>query len=85
MPIYDYKCECGWSGEITTTVGERHNMACPRSGHKLTLVITGGARFRFAGVPTKGGGPDKFTADVLGIPLHDLPAGLRTTDDGGKR
>jgi hypothetical protein len=34
--------------------------------------------FKFKGVVTKDGGPDKFTADMLGIPLHDLPEGLKT-------
>jgi hypothetical protein len=34
--------------------------------------------FRFAGRVVSGGGPDRFTADVLGVPLKDLPAGLKT-------
>lgn len=77
MPIFDYRCSCGWSGELVQAVDERDGAQCPnclRSPERLVAAPL----FRFAGRVTKGGGPDKFTADMLGIPLHDLPAGLRT-------
>jgi hypothetical protein len=32
---------------------------------------------RMWGVVPKGGGPDRFTADALGIPLKDLPKDLK--------
>lgn len=34
--------------------------------------------FKFAGRVTPGGGPDRLTADMLGIPLKELPDGLKT-------
>jgi hypothetical protein len=34
--------------------------------------------FKIGGKVTPGGGPDKFTADMLGIPLKELPSGLKT-------
>lgn len=80
MPIYDYSCgRCGWNGELMSTVGERDSMACPRCGCLEPLERALSAPlFRFAGRVTPGGGPDKFTADMLGVPLKDLPDPLRT-------
>jgi putative FmdB family regulatory protein len=49
---------------------------CPVCGGQLQRQLAA-PLFRFAGVPTKGGGPDKFTADMLRIPLKDLPQGLK--------
>jgi hypothetical protein len=40
--------------------------------------LLGAPLFRFKGRVTPGGGPDKFTADMLGMRLDELPAGLRT-------
>lgn len=77
MPIYDYRCSCGWSGELLMAVDARDGALCPNC-QRCPKRLLSAPLFRFAGVVTPGGGPDKFTADMLGIPLHDLPAGLRT-------
>jgi putative FmdB family regulatory protein len=77
MPIYDYVCGCGWKGEMMTSVSGRDLTICPQC-QKYPARQLSAPLFRFKGVVTKGGGPDKFTADMLGIPLHDLPAGLKT-------
>lgn len=77
MPIYAYKCTCGFEGDLMVTVENRDQAYCPvclRSPQRQLAA----PHFKFMGVVTKGGGPDKFTADMLGIPLHDLPSGLKT-------
>jgi putative FmdB family regulatory protein len=80
MPVYDLYCgDCGWRGERIVPIAERDNQRCASCdtwkplGRMLSAPL-----FKFKGVVTKGGGPDKFTADMLGIPLHDLPDGLKT-------
>ena len=79
MPTYDYRCvTCGWHNALLVTIIDRDGVQCPRCGGNLHRLV-GAPLFRFAGVPTKGGGPDKFTADMLGLPLKDLPEGLKVT------
>lgn len=79
MPVYGYACVCGVKRDEIRKFGERDApLECSGCQQRMTREL-GAPRFRFQGVPTKGGGPDKFTADMLGIPLHDLPSGLRTT------
>ncbi len=78
MPTYDLKCGCclrRYSRNVP--IDERHNQRCSHCDQPLALQMSA-PLFRFKGVPTKGGGPDKFTADMLGIPLKELPSGLRT-------
>lgn len=78
MPVYEYNCKtCKTKEERILPVERRDIQTCPVCGANLVRIL-GMPRFRFAGVPTKGGGPDKFTADVLGIPLKELPEGLKT-------
>lgn len=78
MPTYDYHCAaCGWHGEQVVPIASRNYVACPNCEALLTKKLAA-PLFRFKGVVTPGGGPDKFTADMLGIPLHDLPAGLKS-------
>lgn len=79
MPIYDYRCTaCRTMDERMRQITERDEpAACPNCGSRMERQLTS-PLFRFKGVVTKGGGPDKFTADMLGIPLHDLPDGLKT-------
>lgn len=76
MPLYDYDCSCGWEGELHVTVFDRDGMACPRCFAHLHRKLAAPLG-RMAGVVPQGGGPDRFTADVLGIPLKELPAGLK--------
>ena len=79
MTIYSYRCpNCGDAEERNVPMDERDLQLCGCGN--CTVRQLGAPRFRFAGRVTPGGGPDKFTADVLGIPLHDLPSGLKTKD-----
>lgn len=84
MPVYQYRCTCGHSDERILGVYDRDNQVCPGCMRTMERQLSA-PLFRFAGRVAPGGGPDKFTADMLGIPLHDLPSGLRTdpaTSDG---
>ena len=88
MPLFSYECEtCGQKCERLVPIAARNNQMCDvcaahgKMNHlKLLLSATYG---RVAGTVLKGGGPDRFTADVLGYRLDELPTGLRT--DGTKR
>lgn len=77
MPIYDYDCGCGWAGELYAPMFDRDGMACPRCGRHLHRKVAAPLA-RMAGVTPEGGGPDRFTADMLGIPLKELPPGLKS-------
>lgn len=83
MPIYSYRCACGTFAEFMRPIAERDALPeCALCRKEMPRELSA-PRFRFAGVAAKGGGPDKFTADVLGIPLKELPAGLRTEPEKG--
>ncbi|MDH5579524.1 MAG: zinc ribbon domain-containing protein [Betaproteobacteria bacterium] len=77
MPLYDYRCQhCGWKDEFNIAIEQRDNvwcLGCDRQVERLLSAPLG----RMAGQVVQGGGPDRFTADALGIPLHDLPDSLR--------
>ena len=78
MPTYGYKCpSCNWSGDLYAPVALRDEHYCISCGTYLQRQVSA-PLFRFAGRVTPGGGADKFTADMLRIPVHDLPDGLRT-------
>lgn len=77
MPLYDYACVCGWTGERAVPVDERDEQHCSVCDQPAQRQL-GAPRFRFSGQVTPGGGPDRFTADMLGIPLKELPEGLKT-------
>lgn len=77
MPFYTYDCECGAQSERLLAIGDRDNQVCSGCLGIMTRRVAA-PLFRFAGRVTPGGGPDKFTADMLGIPLKELPSGLRT-------
>ena len=77
MPIYDFTCpSCGWANELYAPVFGRDGMACPRCQNHLHREMAA-PMVRVAGQPVQGGGADRFTADMLGIPLKELPAGLK--------
>lgn len=80
MPTYDYYCDrCFREEERCVPVAERNKQGCEHCDNPEPLKREVSAPlFRFKGAVTKGGGPDKFTADMLGIPLAELPSGLRT-------
>ena len=78
MPTYGYACVCGMKRDLVRRVDDRNEpVFCVGCDQEMQREL-GAPLFRFAGRVTPGGGPDRFTADVLGVPLHDLPSGLRT-------
>jgi putative FmdB family regulatory protein len=77
MPIYDYRCTCGWSGELMLPVEYRDQGFCPNCLRRAERQLAA-PMGRMAGRVVQGGGPDRYTADMLGIPLKELPAGLRS-------
>lgn len=77
MPIFDYLCtQCGWQTEHTVKHYDA-DVACAHCGASMNKQVSCAA-FKFRGVPAKGGGDDRFTADMLGIPLKELPEGLKS-------
>jgi putative FmdB family regulatory protein len=77
MPVYDYVCtKCARAPERIVLISQRDNQVC-ECGYTM-LRLLGAPLFRFKGRVTPGGGPDKFTADMLGMRLDELPVGLRT-------
>lgn len=77
MPTYTYRCDCSQI-ELVRPMAQSHVFPrCPRCRLDMRLVLQP-TIFKFAGRVTPGGGPDRFTADMLGIPLKELPSGLKT-------
>jgi putative FmdB family regulatory protein len=78
VPIYDYFCPgCGTTEERHVRVEYRDDQRCLACLSWLERQVAAPLG-RIAGRVVQGGGPDRFTADVLGIPLKDLPDGLKT-------
>lgn len=77
-PLYDYACPaCGSRTERQRPVEIRDGaLGCDECGASMTRLLAAPLG-RIAGKPVQGGGADRFTADMLGIPLKELPAGLR--------
>lgn len=79
MPIFDYTCwPCGWTGERMVKIDERDRQVCEKCGHKLALKLSapyGRVKGRADGKVI--GGPDQFTADMLGMKVKDLPEPLK--------
>jgi putative FmdB family regulatory protein len=78
MPTYDYQCPyCTLHVEMVRPIAERDVLprciACDCDMPKMLSAPL----FKFAGQVTPGGGPDRFTADMLGIPLKELPTELK--------
>lgn len=94
MPTYACVCNaCDWRGDRIASIAERDEIPCPRgcsviddfdaddNAIEVPLFMVrelAAPLFKFAGRVTPGGGPDRFTADMLGVPLKELPSGLRT-------
>lgn len=77
MPLYDYACpSCGWENELYAPVFGRDGMACPRCQSHLNRKVAA-PMGRMAGQYGEGGGPDRFTADTMGIKVGDLPPYLK--------
>jgi len=80
MPLYDLMCiECGHQEERQVPLAEYNGVQrCEDCGGPMVRQILTAPLSRMAGVAAQGGGPDRFTADMLGIPLKELPDGLKT-------
>jgi putative FmdB family regulatory protein len=77
MPTYSFFCpECQVGYDAVVRVADRDVQACV-CGTTLARRLAA-PLFKFQGVVTPGGGADRFTADMMGIPLKELPSGLRT-------
>lgn len=78
MPTYVYRCpNCGTERELVRRINERNDPPlCLGCGEEMMLKVAA-PLFKFKGRVTPGGGPDRFTADMMGIPLKELPADLR--------
>lgn len=85
MPTYDYHCKfCKAMEERVVGLKELDRpQYCRVCGDPVQRVITRAPVSRFAGRASKGGGQDRFVADMLGIPLKELPSGLKTPEPQG--
>lgn len=80
MPTYDYHCpKCGAYLSRHVSIEARRSQRCFICDSPLDLLIRA-VPVKVVGKAVEGGGPDRFTADALGIPLKELPAGLRTKE-----
>jgi putative FmdB family regulatory protein len=78
MPTYEYSCDlCGEVSQRNVRVAYRRMQSCNACHAPLRLIIYA-VPGKIVGKAVEGGGPDRFTADALGIPLKELPSGLRT-------
>ncbi len=78
MPLYDYLCQtCAWREEKRIPLAD-FNMAqfCSKCGAPTQRQISA-VYGKMAGQIVKGGGPDRFTADMMGVPLKELPPHLK--------
>jgi putative FmdB family regulatory protein len=78
VPTYLYSCDCGHTLESVRPIAERDILPTCMDCAKPMQRVIGAPLFKFAGRVTPGGGPDRFTADMLGIPLKELPDGLKS-------
>lgn len=86
MPTYLFSCVCGSEVDVLRTIAKRDDsMPCAVCKRPMQRRTVYSLRSKFPGRVLQGGGPDRLTADVLGIPLKDLPAGLRTSRADMKR
>jgi putative FmdB family regulatory protein len=78
VPTYSYCCKpCKRPVERVVPIARRDLQTCEVCGSPLQRKLAA-PLFKISGRVTPGGGPDKFTADMLRVPLKDLPEGLRT-------
>jgi putative FmdB family regulatory protein len=82
MPIYGYRCNTCKTVEdrMIPLVRADAVQTCQKCGMPMEKQLSA-PLFRFYGRVTPGGGMDKFTADMLGIPLKELPEGLKGQND----
>lgn len=80
MPLYDYRCTCGWRGELQLPIAERNNGICPNCLRRPERQLAA-PMGKMAGQVARGGGADRFTAEMLGVPVKELPPALRTPQE----
>ena len=79
MPIYDYRCgNCTHEMERIARVHE--DVTCVKCGALMARLVSmpNAPRMGHIRPALKGGGMDRFTADVLGLHPKDLPDALKT-------
>ena len=78
MPTYGFTCACGALRDVVRPIDERSApLYCNNCDRPMQRQLDA-PLFKFTGRVTPGGGPDRLTADTLGIPLKELPEGLKT-------
>lgn len=79
-PLYDYMCDaCALKEERRVPLAQFNEAQfCSRCGAPTTRQISA-VYGKMAGQVLQGGGPDRFTADMMGIPLKELPDHLKAT------
>ena len=85
MPIYEYYCAiCDFKSERMIKVAARDSQTCNGCGFPINRLISptpGRVKGRADGKVV--GGPDQFTADVLGYKVKDLPDALKVNKKNG--
>ena len=77
MPLYDLECpECHRVIERQCKIADRLDQRCGFDGELLHVRIAP-VYGKMAGTVLQGGGPDRFTADAMGIRVGDLPPYLK--------
>lgn len=84
MPLYDLVCtKCGAQDERQIPLAEYSEIpGCDICGGPMQRRILAAPLSRIAGVTPQGGGPDRFTADMLGYTMKDLPDALKVNPTG---
>ena len=78
MGIYVYECHKCWRiEERLLPIGQRDVVQICQCGDTMQRCATAG-NFRMPGGNPKINYADQFTADMIGVPVHDLDSGLRT-------
>ena len=49
MPLYGYKCECGYSFEAIKPIDDRHNAVCPKCNKPASITVSAWSRVIMAG------------------------------------
>lgn len=76
-PLYDLRCHtCQSVTERQCKIADRLSQRCGVCGDLMEIVVAP-VRGKMAGTVLQGGGPDRFTADMLGIKTGDLPGYLK--------
>lgn len=86
MPVYQFDCpNCGaYLTQILPIERRNDPRFCPQCSEPLRRRVDGPygrVRGRADGKPDPGG-PDQFTADMLGVPVKDLPINLKVKVGG---